>query len=187
MELILASASPRRKELLTFTGIPFTVLSSDAAECSVDDPAETVILNACSKCGAIVRNHPGSIVLGADTVVYLPGRKEILGKPRNEDDARRMLHLLNGNEHRVYTGVCVSGPLGENKAYDAAEVVFDRIPDDVIDGYIASGEYKGKAGAYAIQGSASRFVRRVNGSVTCVIGLPMHLVREMLLPYGLLL
>ena len=182
--LILASASPRRRELMAYTGLPFEVITADAEEIKTGEPEALVMENARRKAQAVGRRHPNSVVLGADTIVYQSGA--VLGKPRDQEDARAMLRRLSGAWHTVYTGVCVIKPNGEQDVRcDASRVKFVPLSEADIERYIASGEPMDKAGAYAVQGRAGMFVSRIEGSYSNVIGLPMHLVRDMLHEAGL--
>ncbi len=182
--LILASASPRRRELMSYTGVPFAVITAEAEEVKEAPPEALVMENARRKARAVWQGHPGAVVLGADTIVYQEG--QALGKPRDEADARRMLRSLSGAWHTVYTGVCVIGPDGkEDTRFDETRVLFAPLDDSAIDRYVASGEPMDKAGAYAVQGMAGMFVRRIEGSPSNVIGLPMALAREMLRRAGI--
>lgn len=182
--LILASSSPRRKELLGYTGIPFRVITADAEEMTRGAPDALVRENARRKARAVWNGHPGSIVLGADTVVYQDGR--VLGKPRGEAEAREMLRCLSGSWHAVYTGVCVIGPEGkEDVRSDESRVLFVPLEEETIRRYVETGEPMDKAGAYAVQGIGGMFVSRIEGSYSNVIGLPMALTRDMLRAAGL--
>ncbi len=177
--LILASASPRRRELMAYTGLPFRVITADAEEIKAGEPETLVMENARRKARAVWRQHPDSTVLGADTIVYQDGA--VLGKPRDQADAKAMLRGLSGTWHTVYTGVCVITPDGKaDTRCDASRVQFVPLTDADIDWYIATGEPMDKAGAYAVQGRAGMYVSRIEGSYSNVIGLPMHLVRDML-------
>ena len=158
---------------------------SDADELSTGAPDELVRENARRKGAAVSRMYPDGVVLSADTLVYLPHEDRVLGKPRDREDAFRMLKAMQGRWHEVYTGVCVRMGDREDVRVDCARVLFDPLGDETIRRYVESGEPMDKAGAYAIQGTAGMFVRAVEGSYSCVIGLPMATVREMLLPYGL--
>lgn len=180
--LILASGSPRRRELIGSMGIPFEVIVADAPEIKEGAPEKIVTENAYRKAAAVAGSHPGRVVLGADTMVYAGGAP--LGKPRDEQDARRMLRLLSGRAHEVYTGVCVMRDEKIDLRWESAKVYFVSLTDAEIDRYIAAGESMDKAGAYAIQGRAGMFVSRIEGSHSNVIGLPLALVREMLLGFS---
>ena len=169
---------------MSLTGISFEVITADAEELKTGEPQALVMENARRKARAVWEKHPGRIVLGADTIVYQDGR--VLGKPRDDADARDMLSSLSGNWHSVFTGVCLIDADGqEDVRYDEARVRFAALTEREIDWYIASGEPRDKAGAYAVQGRAGMFVSRIEGSYSNVIGLPMHLVREMLISAGL--
>ena len=181
--LILASASPRRRELMAYTGIPFQVITADAEEMKTGEPEALVMENARRKAQAVWRQHPDSVVLGADTIVYQD--RAVLGKPKDQEDARAMLRRLSGAWHTVYTGVCVITPDGKTDTRcDASQVQFVPLTETDIARYIASGEPMDKAGAYAVQGRAGMYVSRIEGSSSNVIGLPMHLVRDMLRKAG---
>ena len=181
--LILASSSPRRRELMGYTGIPFEVITADAEEMKDGDPAQLVMENARRKAQAVWDGHPGRVVLGADTIVYQHG--QVLGKPRDHEDALRMLSQLSGAWHTVYTGVCVIDAAGNSDVrFDESRVQFVPLSPDAIARYAADGEPMDKAGAYALQGKGGMFVRRIEGSYSNVIGLPMALARDMLI-YGI--
>ena len=181
--LILASASPRRRELMGYTGIPFEVITADAEETKEGGPEALVMENARRKARAVWEKHPGNVVLGADTVVYQDG--QVLGKPRNREDAVRMLHRLSGAWHQVYTGVCVIGKDGaEDVRFDLSRVLFSPLEEETILRYASSREPMDKAGAYALQGVGGMYVERIEGSYSNVIGLPMALTRSMLRAAG---
>ena len=189
--LILASASPRRQELLRNAGIPFTVQPADVPEFPIDGefPEKCAERLAREKALVVFRRRPEACVLGADTVVFVEG--QILGKPRDATDAYRMLRLLSGRSHHVITGVCLTGPrqrtgsreLGsgfEETGSETTLVRMEPVTDDEIRAYIASGEPMDKAGAYAIQGFASRWISRIEGDYFNVVGLPVSRVVQML-------
>ena len=194
--LVLASASPRRHELLRNAGIAFTVYPTNIPELpqpgeSGRDCAERL---ARQKALAAFHQQPDAFVLGSDTVVVVEG--EILGKPRDEADAARMLRLLSGQTHHVITGVCLIGPplrTGNQKLRTGFEdtrsettlVTMNPLTDEDVRSYIASGEPMDKAGAYAIQGTASRWIPRIDGDYFNVMGLPVSLVYRMLQEHGL--
>lgn len=181
--LILASHSPRRVELLSRLGIPFETDAPNVDESCSLPAAEAVCQLSLRKASAAAERHPGRYVLGADTLVSLLGRS--LGKPDDEDDAFRMLKLLSGRTHQVYTGVTVISPSGEEfTAYDSSDVTFDLLSDEEIRSYILSGEPMDKAGAYALQGRAGAWITRLVGSDSSVIGLPLYLVRKLLIRSG---
>ena len=193
MELILASGSSRRAELLKNCGYEFTVVKSEADESLVvcGDPAELVerlsLLKARSVFDSLDGNRKrGSVVLGSDTVVVLDGR--VLGKPADEEDAYEMLRAESGRMNTVYTGVAavsfVNGAVKETAAHDAARVFFSELTDSEIRDYIATGEPMDKAGAYGIQGVFSIFIERIEGSYFTVVGLPVNLAYRMLREAG---
>lgn len=181
--LILASSSPRRRELMGYTGIPFEVIALSAEETKEGEPQELVMENARRKARAVQEKYPGRIVLGADTIVYLDG--QALGKPRDEEEAKDMLGRIAGVWHTVYTGVCVIREDGQaDTRFDASRVLMSSLDEAAIEKYVRTGEPMDKAGAYALQGIGGMFVERIEGSYSNVIGLPMALVRRMLLDAG---
>lgn len=169
-----------------YTGIPFEVKVSDAEEIETGAPDELVRENARLKGQAVSRLYPDDVVLSSDTLVYLPDQNLVLGKPRDREDAIRMLRMMQGKWHEVYTGVCVRRGETEETRVDVARVLFDPLSDETICRYVDTGEPMDKAGSYALQGVGGMFVRKIEGSYSCVIGLPMATVRDMLLPYGLI-
>lgn len=173
--LILASSSPRRRDILLAAGIEFAVRPAELDETVVpgEDAPSYVRRLARAKAEA-VPGAPGDIVLGADTVVVIEG--EILGKPAGVEDARRMLSLLAGREHSVMTGICLRAPDASVEDVAVTLVRFLPLSDAEIDAYVESGEPLDKAGAYAIQGLASKFVDRIEGCYFNVVGLPIALV-----------
>jgi septum formation protein len=179
--LILASASPRRRELLTQHGIAFEVVVSDVAEVPRpgEAPAAFVRRAAREKALEVAQRRPGACVLGADTVVVVDDA--ILGKPSDPADACRMLRLLSGRTHRVLTAVALAETSGGlEELLVQSEVEFRQLTADEIDAYLATDEPYDKAGAYAVQGVGGQFVKHVRGSLTNVIGLPMESVTELL-------
>lgn len=182
LELILASASPRRRELLGCTGLQFSVQSADVEEIKDGLPQAVVTGNARLKGEAVASLHPLALVLAADTVVAAQGR--VLGKPADERDAARMLSLLSGAWHAVLTGVTLIAPGFEKTVCDVSRVHFVQLTERDIERYVKTGEPMDKAGAYALQGIAGMFVDRIEGSYSNVIGLPMALVRSLLLDAG---
>jgi septum formation protein len=182
--LILASASPRRAELLRQAGFSFQVQAADVDETAlpVEDAVRLALRLAAMKAGAVA-SGPGELVLGADTVVEAPDG-ELLGKPADDIDAARMLRLLSGNTHRVVTGVCCGAAERIEVAAAVTYVSFLTLSEAEIADYVASGEPRGKAGAYAVQGRAARFTSRIFGEYTNVVGLPLALVSAMLAGCG---
>lgn len=174
--LVLASASPRRLDLLRQVGLePFAVDAADVDEGPLagELPAAHAARLAAAKAEAVAIRHPGRIVLGADTVVAC-GRR-ILPKAEDEAQARHCLALLSGRRHRVMGGVCLIGPDGARRQALAATILrFKRLSDSEIEAYIDSGEWQGKAGGYAIQGRAAALVTFLAGSYSNVVGLPLH-------------
>jgi septum formation protein len=177
--LILASASPRRHELLLAAGLPHIVRASAIPEEPRPAESPTAFVQRIAQEKALAISHdPADIVLAADTVVSLNTgpNQEIFGKPRDDQDARRMLRLLSGRDHFVYTGICLlAGPRIINDLA-TTKVSFAPLTDREIEEYTRSGETRDKAGAYAIQGWASRFVTQIQGSYHNVVGLPVSLV-----------
>jgi septum formation protein len=186
MVLILASASPRRAELLRNAGIPFTAQATRIPERQRrgESPKRFAERLAREKAHAIRARHPRNLVLGADTIVVVRGA--VLGKPRDHRDARRMLRLLSGRTHQVTTAVCLAGPGFEDTRSETTRVTMRKLGEQEIRDYVASGEPRDKAGAYAIQGRASRFVARIEGCYFNVVGLPVPLVYGMLRAHGCL-
>ncbi len=182
-KLILASCSPRRKELLTLAGIPFETASPDVDETCYLPVEQAVSELSARKAHAVAKQFPGRYILSADTLVSIDGQK--LGKPHDTDEAAYMLRKLSGRTHQVYTGVSVLSPAGSIfTGTDRSDVTFCNLTDDEIRSYILSGEPMDKAGAYALQGHASLWISRVEGSFSSVIGLPLFLVRCLLLQSG---
>ena len=182
--LVLASASPRRQELLCNARIPFVVQPAHIPEDplpgeSARDCAERL---AREKALAVARERPKDCVLGADTVVVVDG--QILGKPSDPADAARMLRLLSGRTHQVITGVCLASRGESFVANETTIVTVNELTDQDIADYVASGEPMDKAGAYAIQGIASRWIPRIEGDYANVVGLPVALVFRMLREIG---
>jgi septum formation protein len=178
--LVLASASPRRQELLRNAGILFEVQPAHIAENplpgeAAQDCAERL---AREKALAVAHERPNDCVLGADTLVVVDG--QLLGKPSSASDAVRMLRLLSGREHRVITGVCLAVRGQPSVSSETTLVTVSKIEDKDIADYVASGEPMDKAGAYAIQGIASRWIPRIEGDYSNVVGLPVALVFRML-------
>jgi septum formation protein len=186
-QLILASRSPRRRELLTEAGYRFRVdPPSEAAECGVcgnENPAQFSARMAYQKAADVARRTAEGMVIGCDTVVECDG--QILGKPLDEAHARRMLRTLRGRRHRVFSGLCLwPRPAGEPRVEVAVStLVMDRLTDQQIDEYLASGAWEGKAGAFGYQDRLG-WVRVVEGSESNVVGLPLELLERMLKEAG---
>ena len=173
MKVILASGSPRRRELLSQAGIEYTVEPADIEETTTETlPAKVVEDLSRQKALAVSKNHPGQVVLAADTVVAFDDK--ILGKPVDEDDAFEMLTELSGRTHQVYTGVTIVYTDGSVKTFsECTEVTMYPNSPEAIRSYIASGEPMDKAGAYGIQGLGAVLVERINGDYNNVVGLPL--------------
>ena len=171
---VLASRSPRRRQILELAGWAFDVQESQADETLPPGmpPDAAVQLLARRKVGAVAPSAPGAFVLGADTIVVCNGR--LLGKPRTETEAFDMLRLLSGRTHDVWTGVAIAAPHGKTVSFaEKTAVTFWELSDEEITSYIATGEPMDKAGAYGIQGRAALFVRRIEGDYLTVVGLPL--------------
>jgi len=185
-KIALASSSPRRAEILRNAGIPFTVFPAHVPEerRRQEWPEGFVRRLASEKAAAVFAKHPDKFVLGADTVVIVDG--EVLGKPCNAEDALRMLRLLSGGSHLVTTGVCLRGPGIDDTRAETTRVSFSPLGETEIADYVATGEPMDKAGAYGIQGIASRWVTHLDGCYFNVMGLPVGLVYRMLRQHGAL-
>ncbi len=199
--LVLASASPRRKRLLTQVGLPFRSVTSQAnEEGHRGNPAQTACILAEKKADRVYHRIGRSWVLGADTIVVIDtacsqapasrieGPDTILGKPKDKKEAGHMLGLLSGREHRVITGFCILNPSGETAHSEAVStrVHIKELTDPEIDAYINTGEPFGKAGSYAIQGIGSFLVKGISGSYTNVVGLPLFALIKALVAVGAL-
>jgi len=184
--LLLASASPRRRELLERVGVRLAVVPAETDESVRAGEAASACARrlARAKAGAVAAAHPDRWVLGADTVVEIDG--VMLGKAENGDEAATMLRRLSGQTHRVITGVALVGPGGDAvMAHVLSEVDVRPVDADEIADYVAAGEWRGKAGAYAVQGMAAAMVSAVRGSITNVIGLPLSEVIGILRAAGM--
>ncbi len=181
MPIVLASGSPRRRDLLARTGLEFEVVVSPAEE--VHDPTlppdRLCEQNAILKAAAVARNHPHATVIGADTLVFIDA--DALGKPADLDEARAMLRRLSGRTHTVCTGVCVIRPGGAVRAFhELSEVEFRVLDDAAIDAYFQLVDPLDKAGAYGIQVHGEKIVEKINGSFENVMGLPVTRLLEVL-------
>jgi septum formation protein len=187
--LVLASASPRRQELLRNAGIPFALHPTQIAEIpnSAEAPQAFAERMAKEKAQAVLLQRPADVILGADTVVVVD--QQILGKPADQSDAARMLRLLSGRTHTVITGVCLLRTELRNGYCDVrsetTRVTMDALTDRDIASYVATIEPMDKAGGYAIQGRASRWISRIEGDYFNVVGLPVALVVKMLREHGI--
>jgi septum formation protein len=177
--LVLASRSPRRAEILRQAGIPFTVRAADVDETPRDgEKPEDYVRRLAEEKALAVDAAPDETVLAADTTVVIDG--QILGKPDDAADARRMLALLSGRRHEVLTGISLRRGAELIRDWAATEVWFAPMTERDIDDYVASGEPMDKAGAYAIQGLASKFIEKIEGCYFNVVGLPIALVYRQL-------
>jgi septum formation protein len=183
-KLILASASPRRAELLRNAEIPFLAEPAHLVEVRGDheSPEQYVRRLAREKAQTVFARHPSEFVLGADTEVVLDGA--VLGKPRDVADAVRMLRLLSARTHLVMTAICLLGPGVEDSQIETTTVTFGNVANQDVEDYAASGETLDKAGGYAIQGMASRWITRIEGCYFNVVGLPVPLVYRLLREHG---
>lgn len=177
-KLILASKSPRRKELLEKCGIPFSV---DAAE--IDEtlnPAlplsEAIMDLSVCKASAVLERHPDAVVLGSDTIVVADGR--ILGKPKDRDEAKCMLGELSDRTHQVITGFAFVSSEKVFRDVSVSDVTFSRLSEQEIEAYVSSGEADDKAGAYGIQGLAGKFITGISGDFYAIMGLPLSMVYQ---------
>lgn len=183
---VLASASPRRRELLGLLGLVFDVVPADIDETPLpgEHPVAYTLRLAGEKAQAIARKRPDDVILAADTTVVADD--QILGKPESADDAHRMLRLLQGRAHTVVTGVALFADGQLTTHAEQTAVTFAPLNDETIGRYIATGEPMDKAGAYGIQGYAAQFILRIEGDYSNVVGLPLARVRTLLLQAGLL-
>jgi septum formation protein len=184
MDIVLASGSPRRRELLEMLGLEFSVVPAKGAEIAPEGagPDETVAALSRAKAEEVAQAHPASLIIAADTIVWADGR--ILGKPKDTDDAKAMLGALSGRAHEVYTGVTLIYGGRILSAAECTKVFFRALTDDEIDRYIATGEPMDKAGAYGIQGRASLMIKRIEGDYFNVMGLPLCRFGQMLEEIG---
>lgn len=180
MKLILASKSPRRREILENLELSIEIVTAPTDESSDErDPCRLVELLSERKARAVEaqlledgRDLRDTVILASDTVVYADG--EILGKPKDAEDAHRMLRMLSGKTHEVISGVCLIGDGKIGVAHEVTKVLFDALDEDTVSRYLATGEPFDKAGAYAIQGLASPYIRGIDGCYFNVVGLPVH-------------
>lgn len=178
--LLLASASPRRREILETAGIPFEVCPSCAQEICADGVSVGTLVTENAKCKAleVASRNPRRLVLGADTLVTADGKA--LGKPRDRAHAKEMLRFLSGRTHEVMTGICITDGTRTETALSVSRVTFRALSDELIERYAAMGECDDKAGAYGIQGKGCILVERIEGDYFSVVGLPVCLVCQML-------
>ena len=183
LPLVLASASPRRRELVAYIVDEFSVDSADIDESVFDNETanDLVLRLANSKASAVSKRHPNSLIIGSDTVISI--HETILGKPRCFEDFKRMMHLLSDTQHQVYTAVSVLNTQNMQTVskVQVTHVQMGAISAQCMSDYWQTGEPHDKAGGYAIQGIGGKFVRSINGSVSAVIGLPIYETKQLLL------
>lgn len=183
MELLLASRSPRRRELIAAMGLPFTAVDANIDETPpVGASPEEAAIDIARRKALAVSADPNTVVVAADTTVVLGN--EVLGKPADAEDASRMLHSLSGTKHRVLTGVCVRRGEDVRALCVSTDVFFRRLTEAEIDAYVASGDPMDKAGAYGVQSLAAWFVERIEGDYSNVVGLPMEALGRLLTSVG---
>lgn len=185
-KIILASGSPRRKELLEKLGVEFEIVESqyDEDKIKTDDPVELVEELALQKALVVAKQFDDAIIIGGDTTVYVAG--EIINKPQDKQDAERMIRLLSGTTHMVVTGVAVVNSLTGDSVVGHEEgfIRFKRLSEDEIKKYVESEKWRGFAGGYAMQGAAAPFVSEQTGSLSAIIGFPVVLVTDLLEQMG---
>lgn len=185
MDIILASGSPRRKELLEMLGVKMKVIPAKGEERAPEGlaPGELVMALASAKGREVAAGCEGDcLVIAADTIVWLDGR--VFGKPHTAEEAVRMLKTMSGRTHEVYTGVCVISPAGETVEYEVSKVTFRELAEEEIRAYVATGEPMDKAGAYGAQGRGALLVQRIDGDFFNVMGLPVCRLGQMLKQQG---
>jgi septum formation protein len=184
--LILASGSPRRRELLAMLGLPFRVVvpAVDETRKTSEVPDRYVVRIARDKALAVARREPGAVVLAADTAVVLRA-EEVFGKPRSPEEAVAMLQRLEGRTHQVMSAVAVAQGERVEHAIDITDVTFRTLPQQMIADYVATGEALDKAGAYAVQGRGAALVEGIRGDFFGVMGLPLRLALELLERFGM--
>jgi septum formation protein len=187
LPLLLASTSPRRKELLALLQVPFEVVDPKFderihAEIPPESQAWTFALGKAQSCA---RQHAGSLLLGSDTLIAVG--ETILGKPADRAQAKAMLRRLRGRDHRIYTAVALYDPARnlQDVAVDIVQVWMKPFSDADLEAYLESGEWHGKAGAYSIQGKGGSFIERIEGDFTAAVGLPLRLTASLLTKHGL--
>lgn len=181
--VILASGSPRRKELMGLLNIPFEIISADIDETiDTEKPvAEEIERLSFEKALAVFKDNRDAVVIGSDTVVAI--KNEILGKPGNDENAREMLKKLSGNVHEVITAVTILSLEKSETFSSVAKVYFNELSDEEIEEYISTGEPLDKAGAYAIQGNAGKFINRIDGDYFTIVGFPIAQVYSRIKAY----
>ena len=186
MRLVLASTSPRRRQILALLGVPFEVIAPEFEErISAQLPADQEVLEfALGKAQSVATKHPGSIVIGSDTMIELSGEK--IGKPADREDARRILRALSGKTHRIFTSVALvdSGERGMMNV-ETVSVEMRRYTEEEIENYLRSGESDDKAGAYSIQGQGSDLIKSICGDYLAAVGMPLRRIALYLKSRGL--
>ena len=184
-EIILASASPRRKELLEQIGLNFRIEPSSAEEhIEIDDPVVLVSELSKIKANDVWQKNKNACIIAADTIVFANGK--VLGKPSDKADGEQMLKSLSGKKHTVYTGITVQDINGTVTEVSATDVYFKELSQKAIDEYLNTNEYADKAGAYGIQGYAAKFVEKICGCYFNVVGLPLSLLDNILSEKGII-
>lgn len=185
MKFILASASPRRKELLSGCGYEYEVCPADIDENIEEfaDPKVACEILSRRKALAVLENNPDAVVLGSDTIVVIDDK--ILGKPKDREDGKKMLKMLSGRTHQVYTGLCVCSKDKTRSLVSKADVSFYELSNETIEGYINTGEPMDKAGAYGIQGTGSILVKSISGDYFTIVGLPIAKASRLLAEFGI--
>jgi septum formation protein len=176
-KIVLASRSPQRRALLEALGLDFEVQVPEIDEETEGEPRQLVVRNSTRKAEAVAASHPDALVIAGDTEVVIDG--EVLGQPDGEDEARAHLQRLSASEHHVLGGLALIGPDTDQEprtGVDVSTVAFRELDDALLTAYLASGEWRGRAGSYAIQGLGSALVDIVRGDVSNVIGLPVGLL-----------
>jgi septum formation protein len=176
--LILASQSPRRKELLEKCGVPFTVEAADLDETLNPELTleEAVMDLSFRKAKAVLEVHPDAVIIGSDTIVVKDGK--ILGKPKDRKEAKEMLEMLSGASHQVITGLCILSKEREYRNVSVSDVTFAELTEEEIIDYLESGEADDKAGAYGIQGKAGNFITGIRGDYYAIMGLPVSMIYQ---------
>ena len=185
MKLILASASPRRKEILSYLNIPFEIIAADIKE-TIDDNKplqEEIERLSFLKANEIFKDHNDAVVIGSDTIVTLDDK--VLGKPKSIEEAKEMLHLLENNKHVVITGVTIISDKMSETFSVVSDVYFNPLSDEEIEEYVKTKEPLDKAGAYAIQGIGGKFIKKIDGDYYAIMGLPLSQIYNRLKKYGL--
>lgn len=172
--IVLASQSPRRKEILGMIVDKFDIEVADVDETmnKANDLEVEIQLLAKRKAQKVFENNDDAIVIGSDTIVVIDD--VVLGKPKDDEDARKMLRMLSDHEHRVITGVCIMDDSHCITFTNVSKVTFDKMSEDEIDGYVLTKEPSDKAGAYAVQGIGAKFIKRIDGDYFSIMGLPVH-------------